>query len=73
MMERKELESVKNASSQPGLNFLVRKSTWAFHRCGALPQLLDAIQFKFVGRTREKPSDVKELLIPDWIEKSGSS
>jgi hypothetical protein len=65
MMERKEFESVKNATSQPGLNFLVRKPTWAFHRCGAFPQLLDAIQLKFVGRAREKTSDVKELLIPD--------
>jgi hypothetical protein len=65
MVERKKLESVKDASSQPGLNFLVRKSTWAFHRCRAFPQFLDAIQLKFVGRARKKTSDVKELLIPD--------
>jgi hypothetical protein len=70
-MERKELERVEGASSQPGLNFFVRNSTWAFHRYGALPQPLDDIQLEFVGRAREKTSDVKELLVPDCIEKSG--
>jgi len=47
------------------------KSTRAFHLCGAFPHLLDRIQFQFVGRTCQKPSDVKELLIPDCIENSG--
>jgi hypothetical protein len=54
------------------MNFLVRKSTRAFHRCGAFPRLLDRIQLQFVGRTGQKPSDVKKLLIPDWIENSRS-
>ena len=71
MMERKELERVKSASLQLRPNFLVRESTSAFHCCGDFPRLLDAIQFKFVGRARKKTSDVKELLIPDCIEKSG--
>jgi hypothetical protein len=70
-MERKKLEHVKSASSQPRLNFLVRKSTWPFHRCSAVPQLLDGIQFEFIDRTREKPSNVKKLLIPDCKEISG--
>jgi hypothetical protein len=70
-MEGKELERMKSASSQPGLNFIVRNSTWAFHCCRAFPQPLDDTQFEFVGRAREKTSDVKELLIPDCIEKSG--
>ena len=68
-MERKELERVKSVSSEPGLNFLIRKSTWAVHCCGAVPQLLDGIQFEFIDRTREEPSDVKELLIPDCTKK----
>jgi hypothetical protein len=58
-MERKEFERVKGAISEPGLNFLVRMFTWAVHCCGCVPQLLDGIQFKFIDRTREKPSDVK--------------
>ncbi len=69
-MERKELERVKSAFSEPGLSPLVRKSTWPF-RCGAVPQFLDGIQFEFIDRTREKTSDVKELLIPDCIGRSG--
>ena len=68
-MERKELERVKSVTSEAGLNFLVRKSTWAVHCCGSVPQRLDAIQFEFIDRTREKSSDVKELLIPDYTEK----
>jgi hypothetical protein len=64
-MERKELERVKSASSEPGLKFLIWKSTWAVHSCGSVPQLLDGIQFEFIDRTREKSSDVKKLLIPD--------
>jgi hypothetical protein len=58
-MERKEFERVKSAISEPGLNFLVRKFTWAVHCCGCVPQLRDGIQFEFIDRTREKPSDVK--------------
>jgi hypothetical protein len=68
-MERKKLERVTSASSEPGLNFLVRKSTWAVHSCGFVPQILDGIQFEFIDRTREKSSDVKELLIPDCTGK----
>jgi hypothetical protein len=68
-MERKELEHVKSASSEPGLNILARKFTWAVHRCGTVPQLLDGIQFKFIDRTRQKSSDKKKLLIPYWTEK----
>ena len=69
-MERKKLERVKSASTEPRLNFLVRKSTsqWAVGRYGSVPQLLDGIQFEFIDRTREKPSDVKKLLIPDCKE-----
>jgi hypothetical protein len=67
-MERKELERVKSASSEPRLIFLVRKSTWAVHCCGFVPQLLDGIQFEFIDRTRQKSSDVKKLLIPDCTE-----
>jgi hypothetical protein len=70
-MEGKELECVKSAFSQPGLNFFVRESTGALRRSGAFPQLLDSIQFKFVGRTRKKTPDVKKLLIPNCIKKSG--
>jgi hypothetical protein len=70
-VERKELERVKSTSSQPGLNFLVRKSICAIERCSASPQLLDGIQFEFVGRTCQKSSDIKKLLIPDCIEDSG--
>ena len=70
-MERKELERVKSASSQPGLNSLVRKPNCAFEPCIAFPQLLDGIQFDFVSRTCQKSSDIKELLIPDCIENSG--
>jgi hypothetical protein len=70
-MERKELESMKSAPSQPGLDFFVRNSAWAFHCCGAFPQPLDDTQFEFVGRAREKTPHVKKLLIPDCIEKSG--
>jgi hypothetical protein len=68
-MERKELERVKSASSEPRLNFLVRKSTWAVHSCGSVPRLLDGIQFEFIDRTREESPDVKKLLIPDCTEK----
>jgi hypothetical protein len=70
-MERKKLERVKSASSEPGLNFLGRKSTWAVHSCDSVPQLLDGIQFEFIDRTREKSSDVKKLLIPDCKGKLG--
>jgi hypothetical protein len=70
-VKRKEFERVKSASSQPGLNFLVRKSICAIELCIAFPQPLDGIQFKFVGRTCQKSSDIKELLIPDCIENSG--
>ena len=70
-MECEELERVKGASFQPGLNILVRKSTWAIHRCSVVPLLLDGIQFELINRTRKKTSDVKKLLIPDCIENSG--
>jgi hypothetical protein len=69
-VKRKELERVKSASSQPGLSFLVRKSIYAIERCSAFPQRLDGIQFEFVGGTCQKSSDIKELLIPDFIENS---
>jgi hypothetical protein len=69
-MERKELECVKGASSQPALNFVIRYTTWAFRRSSAFPQLLDSNQFKFVGRTPEKSSDVKKFLIPDCNKES---
>jgi hypothetical protein len=68
-MERKELERVKSASSEPLLIFLARKSTRAVHCCGFVPQILDGIQFEFIDRTRQKSSDVKKLLIPDCTEK----
>jgi hypothetical protein len=68
-MERKELECVKSASSELGLNFLGRKSTWVIHRGGVVPQFLDGTQFKFIDRTRQKPSDVKKFLIPGCTEK----
>lgn len=67
-IERKELERVKSASSEPGLNFLDRKSALAVHYCDSVPQFLDGVQFEFIDRTCEIPSDVKELLIPDCIE-----
>ena len=70
-MECEELEHVKCAFFQPGLNILVRKSTWAIHRCGVVPLLLDGILFEFINRTRKKTSDVKKLLIPDCTEVSG--
>jgi hypothetical protein len=70
-MERKELERVKSASPQPSLNFLVRESICVIQRCSGFPQPLDGIQFDFVGRTCQKSSDIKELLIPDCIENSG--
>jgi hypothetical protein len=70
-VERKELERVKSASSQPGLSFLVRKSICTTERWSAFPAPLDGIQFEFVGRTCQKSSDIKELLIPDCIENSG--
>jgi hypothetical protein len=60
---------VKSASPEPCLNFLVRKSARAVHNCGSVPQLLDGIQFEFINRTREKSSDVKKLLIPDYKER----
>jgi hypothetical protein len=69
-MERKKLERVKSASSQPRLNFHVGKSTWPFHHCGAVPQLLDGVQFEFIDRTREKSSNVKKLFIPDCKDQS---
>ena len=68
-MECKELERVKSASTEPRLNFLVRKSTRTVQRRGSIPQLLDGIQFKVIDRTREKSSDVKKLLIPNCKEK----
>ena len=68
-MECKEFERVKSASSEPHLKFLVWKSIGAVHRCGSVPQLLGGIQFEFIDRTRQKPSDVKKLLIPDCTEK----
>jgi len=67
-MERKKFERVKSASSELVPNFLVRQFTRAVHRCCAVPQLLDVIQFEFIDRTRQKPSDIKKLLIPDCIE-----
>ena len=68
-MERKELERVKSASSEPRLIFLVRKSTWTAHCCGSVPQFLDGVQFEFIDRTRQESSDIKKLLIPDCAEK----
>jgi hypothetical protein len=70
-VERKEFERVNSASSQPGLNSLVRKSIYAIERCIAFPQPLDGIQLEFVGRTCQKSSDIKKLLIPDCIKNSG--
>jgi len=70
-VERKELERVKSVSSQPGPIFLVRKSICAVGRCRVFPQPLDSIQFESVGRTCQKSSDIKKLLIPGCIENSG--
>ncbi len=58
-------------SSELCLNFLVRKFTWAVHRCTSVPQLLDGTNFEFIDGPREKTPDVKKLLIPDYDEKSG--
>ena len=68
-MERKELEHVKSASLEPSLDLLVRKTVWAIHCCGTVPELLDAIQFEFIDRAREKSSDIKKLFVPDCTEK----
>ena len=67
-MERKEFEHVKSTSSEPGLNFLVRKFTWAVHCCSSVPQPLDGNQFEFIDRTRQKSTNIKKLLIPDCTE-----
>ena len=62
----KNLECMKSASSEHGLNFYVRESTLAVHSCGSVPQLLDGIQFELIDRAREESSDVKKLHIPDY-------
>jgi hypothetical protein len=65
-VEREELERVKSALSQPCLNFLIRKSTWAIRRRGAFPKLLDVFQFELICETCEKAPNIEELFIPDY-------
>ena len=70
-VKRKELECVKSASSQPDLNFLIRKPSWTARRCSAFPEFLDRIKFELIGRTGEETSNIKQLLVPDYTGRSG--
>jgi hypothetical protein len=48
------------------LKFCIRESTWAFHRRGPVPQILDGPHFLLIGKAGKKTAHVKETLIPNW-------